>query len=114
MRHLFNAENSEEEAHIVDMVHLTISSLDNLREDTRRAKIGFDMTSALILANLIEIGAAPEQAEIAQQMRETARTYGSVHLAMNKSHAHDLARCIEVGLIRHENGVETPSDFRLH
>jgi hypothetical protein len=114
MKHRFNAFSAEEETDIRNAVHQTISCLKDIDEDTGKAKIGFDSTVGLIVANLIDIGVAPDAATISDQMRETVRMHGSVRLAMNASHAQDLARYIEIGLLRHEHGINTPDEFRLH
>lgn len=114
LKHLFNAATKTDEDLIRDMVMHTISVLRSFPKDKELADVGFDLPSTHVVANLIEIGAAPCEASITTQMRQKANMYGSVRIAMNPSLAQDMARLIEVGLMRHQHGVDNPEGFQLH
>ncbi|CAN0549235.1 hypothetical protein [Pseudosulfitobacter pseudonitzschiae] len=114
MKYLFNAVSEMDEQMIHEMVSRTISVLRAVPDDRMTADVGFDLTSAHIVANLIDLGAAPHTTDITDRMRSKANKQGVVHISMKPSHAHDMARLIEVGLIRHQHGVDTPEGFRLH
>jgi len=47
-------------------------------------------------------------------MRERIARYGKVQLQITRTHANELASQIEIGMARHENGVDDPSTFVLH
>jgi len=47
-------------------------------------------------------------------MRDRANRFGQVKLQMSRSYALDLAKHIELGMLRHENGVNDPATFTLH
>jgi hypothetical protein len=111
---LFNAETQDDEAKIRAMVDTTINALRNIPEEQGEALIGFDADCAIVVADLIDIGVAPEGASITTQMRNRAYTSGSVRMHMPRGYALDLAKYLEVGLIRHENGVMKPDDLTLH
>lgn len=114
MKYLFNTTNKMDEQTIREMVFKTISTLKSVPEDLPMVDFGFDLTSTHVLANLIDLGVAPAVAEITEMMRVKANNLGMVRISMKPTLAYDLARVIEIGLIRHENGVITPKGFRLH
>lgn len=114
MKYLFNADSEMDEQMIREMVFRTISALKAVPKNMPMADVGFDRTSAHIVARLIDLGVAPNVADITEKMRKRADTLGMVHISMKPSHAYDMARLIEIGLIRHENGVNTAEGFQLH
>lgn len=114
MKYLFNAQSEMDEQMIREMVFRTISVLKAVPENLTMADVGFDHTSAHIVARLIDLGVAPNVADITERMRHRADTQGVVRISMKPSLAYDMARLIEIGLIRHENGVDSPEGFQLH
>lgn len=114
MKHFYNANTQQDEDLIRNMVFQTISSLRGLPEQIEVAKVALDSTSAHVLAGLIEIGVAPEGSPIIEDMRDRANRFGQVKLQMSRSYALDLAKHIELGMLRHENGVNDPATFTLH
>jgi len=114
MKHYYNATTQQNEDMIREMVCTTISQLRGLPEKIEIAHVALDATSAHILAGLIEIGSAPYENNISDDMRERASRFGNVRLQMSRDYALDLAKHIEIGMLRHENGVNDPATFTLH
>lgn len=114
MKHLFDATTQENEDLIRQMVLNTITTLREIPEQVGMAKFALDATSAHVLAGLIEIGVAPDENNLTDEMRDLANRYGSVKLQISRSYALDLAKHIEIGMYRHENGVDDPDSFTLH
>jgi hypothetical protein len=114
MKHFYNAVNQQDENIIRDMVHQTINSLRHFPDQAETVRLGIDAQSAQILARLIEIGIAPGGNELPNSMRDRIAQFGKVQLQVTRTHATELAAQIEVGMARHENGVDDPSTFVLH
>lgn len=114
MSHLLNARSKNEEIMLRDMVGRTITALRAVPEGGGIGELAFDQTAALIIADLIEIGAAPGKAQICNEMRMRAQRLGRVQIRLEHDFAASLAQHIEVGLIRHESGVENAAAFTLH
>lgn len=95
---------------VKDIISVLTDDLDN----SKNVMIGFDLSSAHVIAMLIDIGVAPMVAPIADEMRKRAAQFNHVKLIMEADVAPDFARHIEIGLARHEMGVNSASEFRLH
>ncbi len=114
MKHLYNAATKRDEDQIKNMVCQTISTLRHMPEQSDVWRLGFDAGSANILAGLLEIGVAPKGIDLPATIRDRAKRFGSVQIQISRQFATELANQIEVGMLRHENGVNDPSTFVLH
>jgi hypothetical protein len=114
MKPLFKAKSKDQEDSIRKMLKGTLLNLRGCPDDDVPYIIVFDGFSAGIIADMVEIGAAPDSAPISSDMRKKVKSFGQVRLQMNHEFSNSFADLLESGICRHENGVENPYAFTLH
>lgn len=113
MSYLFDAPNADVEDAIKNAVDKTIEAL---REETGQdtLTLAFSGEVAIIVARLIDIGVAPQAASLTSEIRDRVHRFGSVRIDMRSDRAKTIAKHLEIGLMRHQAGVNDPAKFTLH
>lgn len=113
MRYLFDAPDEETETRIREMVNRMLSELQSYQPSEQVVAVMMSSEDAHIIANLLEIGTAPRKNDVIDMMRETADQNSYVRMSLSGYLARGMANTLEIGMIRHEAGIDHPKRFYL-
>lgn len=111
---LFGAASRDEERALRDALDGVQGAAGRAKKTGKNEALFFDERCALLLAWMVEIGAAPKKHALVDALRRNANETGAASLVIASDASDAFLEYLRSGIARHEAGVTDPAGFRLH